>query len=76
MVYVLIAPPVGVYYNSIIKKSMSRHTTSFSIVRQPILTLRIPLLTSRSPAYHRGNLHWVISMVVAMCAFQSAHLPI
>ena len=39
---------------------MSRLTTSFLIVPQPILTLRIPSLTSRSPAYHCGYLNWVI----------------
>ena len=48
----------------------------FSIVPQSILNLRIPLLTSRSAAYHRGHLNWVIGIVVAMCAFQSAHLLI
>ena len=55
---------------------MSRLTASFSIGPQPILTLRIPSLTSRSPAYHCGYLNWVISIVVATRAFQSAHLPI
>ena len=55
---------------------MSRLTASFSIVPQPILTLRIQSLTSRSPAYHCGYLNWVIGIVVATRAFQSAHLPI
>ena len=55
---------------------MSRLTASFSIVPQPILTLRIPSLTSRSPSYHCGYLNWVIGRVVATRAFQSAHLPI
>jgi len=55
---------------------MSRHAASFLIVPQPILTLRIPSLTSRSPAHHRGHLNWVIGIVVATHAFQSAHLPI
>ena len=54
---------------------MSRLTASFSIVPQPILTLRIPSLTSRSPAYHCGHLNWIIGIVVATRAFQSAHLP-
>jgi len=62
----------GCCHNSL---RMSRCTASFSIVSQPILTLRIPLLTSRSPAYHCGHLNWVIGIVVATCAFQSAHLP-
>ena len=55
---------------------MSRLTASFSIVPQPILTLCIPSLTSRSPAYHCGYLNWVIGIVVATRAFQSAHLPV
>jgi len=63
----------GCCHNSL---RMSRLTASFSIVPQPILTLRIPSLTSRSPAYHCGCLNWVIGIVVAMRAFQSAHLPI
>ena len=33
-------------------------------------------LGSRSPAYHCGYLNWVIGVVVATRAFQSAHLPI
>ena len=36
---------------------MSRHTASFLIVPQSILTLHILLLTSRSPVYHRGHLN-------------------
>ena len=63
----------GCCHNSL---RMSRLTASFSIVPQPILTLRIPSLTSRSPAYHCGYLNWVIGIVVATRAFQSAHLPI
>ena len=62
---------LGLLSNSL---CMSRRTASFSIVPQPILTLRIPSLTSRSAAYHRGHLNWVISIVVATRAFQSAHL--
>jgi len=54
---------------------MSTLTASFSILPQPILTLRIPSLTSRSPAYHSGHLNWIIGIVVATRAFQSAHLP-
>ena len=54
---------------------MSGLTASFSIVLQPILTLGIPSLTSRSPAYHCGYLNWVIGTVVATRAFQSHHLP-
>jgi len=42
----------GCCHNSL---RMSRLTTSFSIVPQPILTLRIPSLTSWSPAYHCGT---------------------
>jgi len=40
------------------------------------LTLHIPLLTSRSPAYHLGHLNWVIGVVVATHTFQNAHLLI
>jgi len=54
----------GCCHNSL---RMSRLTASFSIVPQPILTLCIPSLTSRSPAYHCGYLNWVIGIVVAMC---------
>ena len=64
----------GCCHNSL---RMSRLTTLlFSIVPQPILTLCIPSLTSRSPAYHCGYLNWVIGIVVATRTFQSAHLPI
>jgi len=63
----------GCCHNSL---RMSRRTASFSIVPQPILSLRIPSLTSTSPAYHCSHLNWVISIVVATRAFQSAHLPI
>ena len=63
----------GCCHNSL---HMSRRTISFSIVPQPILTLRTSSLTSRSPAYHCGHLNWVIGIVVAKWAFQSAHLPI
>ena len=59
----------GCCHNSL---RMSRLTASFSIVLQPILTLRISSLTSRSPAYHCGYLNWVIGIVVATRAFQSA----
>ena len=52
----------GCCHNSL---HMSRHTASFSIVPQLILTLRIPSLTSRSPAYHCGHLNWVIGIVIA-----------
>ena len=61
---------------------MSRRTASFSIVPQPILTLRIPSLTSRSPAYHCGHLNhrylglnWVIGTVVATRARVSKRSP-
>ena len=64
---------LGCCHNSL---CMFRHTALFSIVPQPILTLHIPSLTSRSPAYHCGYLIWVIGIVVATRAFQSAHLPI
>jgi len=48
---------LGCYHNSL---CMSRHTASFSNVLQPILTLYILSLTSRSPAYHRGHLNrWI-----------------
>jgi len=63
----------GCCHNSL---RMSRLTASFSIVPQPILTLRVPSLTSRSLAYHCGHLNWVIGIVVATRGFQSAHLPI
>ena len=67
----------GCCHNSL---CMSRHTASFSIVPQLILTLCIPSLMFRSPAYHYGHLNWVIGIViaiaVAMRAFQSTHLPI
>ena len=52
----------GCCHNSL---RMSRRTASFLIVPQPILTLHIPSLTSRSPAYHCGHLNWVIGLVVA-----------
>ena len=64
---------LGCRHNSL---CMSRRTASFSIVPQLILTLHIPPLTSRSPAYHRGHLNWVTGIVVATRAFQSAHLLI
>jgi len=63
----------GCCHNSL---RMPRRTASFSIVPQPILTLPIPSLTSRSPAYQRGHLNCVIGIVVATRMFQSAHLPI
>ena len=63
----------GCCHNSL---RMSRLTALFSIVPQPILTLHIPSLTSSSLAYHCGRLNWVIGIVVATRAFQSAHLPI
>ena len=52
----------GCCHNSL---RMSKRTASFSIVPQLILTLRIPSLTSRSPAYHCGHLNWVIGIVIA-----------
>jgi len=63
----------GCCHNSL---RMSRRTESFLIVPQLILTLRVPSLTSRSPAYHCGHLNCVMGVVVATRAFQSAHLPI
>ena len=51
-------------------------TASFSIVPQPILTLRMPSLTSRSPVYHCGHLNCVNGIVVATSASQTAHLAI
>ena len=42
---------------------MSWHTVSSSIVLQPILTLRIPSLMSRSPVCHCGHLNCVIGIV-------------
>jgi len=63
----------GCCHNSL---CMSRLTASFSIVPQPILTLRIPSLKSRSPAYRCGYLNWVIGIVAATRALQSAHQPI
>ena len=63
----------GCCHNSL---RMSRRTAPFLIVPQLILTLCIPSLTSRSPAYHHGHLNWVIGIVVATRASQSAHLLI
>jgi len=61
----------GCCHNSL---RMSRLTASFSIVPQPILTLCISSLTSRSPAHHCGYLNWVIGIILATHAFQSAYL--
>jgi len=64
---------LGLCHNSF---CMSRHTALFSIILQPILTLRILLLTSRSPVDHHGHLNCVIGIVaLATHTFQTAHLP-
>ena len=55
---------------------MSRHSVSFLIMPQPILTLHLLSWTSRSPVYHRDHLNRVISIVVATRASQTAHLLI